>query len=67
MLGLEKSFASLAALEHGSRVAIDLANSYFRRRAAETRAKRRLQDQQRTRRGPGLDSAAAITIRPTGS
>jgi RNA polymerase sigma-70 factor (sigma-E family) len=45
------------------RVAINLANSYFRRRAAETRAKRRLQDQQRNHRCSGLDSAAAITIR----
>lgn len=45
------------------RVAINLANSYFRRRAAEARAKRRLEDQQRTHRASGLDSAAAITIR----
>lgn len=45
------------------RVAINLANSYFRRRAAEARAKRRLEDQQLTHRASGLDSAAAITIR----
>jgi RNA polymerase sigma-70 factor (sigma-E family) len=44
------------------RVAINLANSYFRRRAAERRAKRRLGDRERTQ-APELDPATAITIR----
>jgi RNA polymerase sigma-70 factor (sigma-E family) len=45
------------------RVAINLANSYFRRRAAETRAKRRLLDRQRVDARAGADPAAAIAIR----
>jgi RNA polymerase sigma factor (sigma-70 family) len=45
------------------RVAINLANSFFRRRAAETRAKQRLQHQETGRRPSDLDPAAAITIR----
>jgi RNA polymerase sigma factor (sigma-70 family) len=44
-------------------VAINLANSYFRRRAAETRAKRRLLDRQRVDAPAGVDPAAAIAIR----
>ncbi len=45
------------------RVAINLANSYFRRAAAEARAKRRLRDERRTYRESGVDPAAAMTIR----
>lgn len=45
------------------RVAINLANSYFRRRAAEARARRQLQGHQRVDRRPGLDPAAALAIR----
>jgi RNA polymerase sigma factor (sigma-70 family) len=44
-------------------VAINLANSYFRRRAAETRAKRRLRDRQQVDPRAGVDPAAAIAIR----
>jgi RNA polymerase sigma-70 factor (sigma-E family) len=45
------------------RVAINLANSHFRRKAAESRAKRRLQEDQSSCRGASLDRAAAIDIR----
>jgi RNA polymerase sigma factor (sigma-70 family) len=45
------------------RVAINLANSYFRRVAAEARAKRRLREEQRAYRESGLDHAAAMDIR----
>ncbi|MGH2735811.1 MAG: sigma-70 family RNA polymerase sigma factor [Actinomycetota bacterium] len=45
------------------RVAINLANSYFRRRAAETRAKHRLEGRRNPSGGEGLDRAAALTIR----
>jgi RNA polymerase sigma factor (sigma-70 family) len=45
------------------RVAINLANSYFRRAAAEARAKRRLERQQRVHTDPAVDAAAAMTIR----
>jgi RNA polymerase sigma factor (sigma-70 family) len=44
------------------RVAINLANSYFRRRAAETRARRLLQSE-RVHETSGVDPAAAIAIR----
>jgi RNA polymerase sigma factor (sigma-70 family) len=44
-------------------VAINLANSYFRRVAAEARAKRRLREEQRAYRESGLDHAAAMDIR----
>lgn len=56
-----RNFAAPGAWTH--RVAMNLANSYFRRRAAETRAKRRLQEEGRTGRDPGLDLADALTIR----
>lgn len=45
------------------RVAINLANSHFRRVSAESRAKRRLQEDQRAYGDPGLDRAAAMDIR----
>jgi RNA polymerase sigma factor (sigma-70 family) len=45
------------------RVAINLANSYFRRAAAEIRAKRRLQEEQRAHTDSGLEPVAAVTIR----
>ena len=45
------------------RVAINLANSYFRRAAAGARAKRRLQEEGRTNAGPDPDRAAAMDIR----
>jgi RNA polymerase sigma factor (sigma-70 family) len=45
------------------RVAINLANSYFRRAAAEARAKRRLQEQQSVYTDPDVDPTAALTIR----
>ena len=45
------------------RVAINLANSYFRKAAAESRAKRRLHEDQSAYRDPGLDRAAAMDIR----
>jgi RNA polymerase sigma factor (sigma-70 family) len=45
------------------RVAINLANSHFRRAAAESRAKRRLQEDRRAYGDPGLDRAAAMDIR----
>jgi RNA polymerase sigma-70 factor (ECF subfamily) len=45
------------------RVAINLANSYFRRAAAEARARQRLQREESSRTAPGLDRAAALDIR----
>ena len=45
------------------RVAINLANSYFRRVAVEARAKRRLQDEQNTRKDSGQDPVVALDIR----
>jgi RNA polymerase sigma factor (sigma-70 family) len=45
------------------RVAINLANSYFRRAAAESRAKRRLQGEERARTVSSLDPATALDIR----
>jgi RNA polymerase sigma factor (sigma-70 family) len=45
------------------RVAINLASSHFRRAAAESRAKRRLHEDQRAYGDPGLDRAAALDIR----
>jgi RNA polymerase sigma factor (sigma-70 family) len=45
------------------RVAINLANSHFRRAGAEARAKRRLQTQRQRSAAPDIDLAAAVTIR----
>ena len=45
------------------RVAINLANSYFRRAAVEARAKCRLREERRAYADSGLDPAVAITIR----
>lgn len=45
------------------RVAINLANSYFRRAAVEMRAKRRLQEVRHPSGDPGFDRAAAMDIR----
>lgn len=45
------------------RVAINLANSYFRRAAVEIRAKRRLQAAPLPSGGPGFDRAAVMDIR----
>jgi RNA polymerase sigma-70 factor (ECF subfamily) len=45
------------------RVAINLANSYFRRASAEARAKRRLRGEESVRKDSGLDPATAIDIR----
>jgi len=45
------------------RVAMNLANSYFRRAAAGARAKRRLQNEQGPSREPDFDRAAALDIR----
>lgn len=45
------------------RVAINLANSYFRRASAEARAKRRLQDEQNARKDSSLDPVVALDIR----
>lgn len=44
------------------RVAMNLANSWFRRRGAERRARRRLEGQQPTR-DPGPDRADAVAVR----
>ena len=45
------------------RVAMNLANSYFRRRVAEARADRRLQIEHRREQVASLDPADAVTIR----
>ncbi len=45
------------------RVAMNLANSYFRRAAAGARAKRRLEEEQGVSGDSGLDYAAALDIR----
>ena len=45
------------------RVAMNLANSYFRRAAAGARARRRLEREQGVSGDSGLDSAAALDIR----
>jgi RNA polymerase sigma-70 factor (ECF subfamily) len=45
------------------RVAINLANSYFRRVAVEARAKRRLREDRPAFHDPSLDPASAMTIR----
>ena len=45
------------------RVAINLANSHFRRASAEVRAKRRLREEESVRKDSDLDPATAIDIR----
>lgn len=56
-----RRFGAPGAWTH--RVAINLANSYFRRAAAEARAKRRLQDDEQAPPDPGIDQAIALDIR----